>query len=93
MILKRNFQVDEQCSFWKNYGECEKSWRSQLKLVTTKARSNYLVSESNYHKKKLFSDNLLAIEIKGIQITMNKFVYVSILRISKIVMYDFDIIM
>ena len=32
-----------------------------IKLVTTEARRNYLVSEPNYHKTIFFSDNLLVI--------------------------------
>ena len=34
-----------------------------IKLVTTEKRRNYLVSEQNYRTTKLFSENLLAIEI------------------------------
>ena len=36
-----------------------------IKLVATeKKKRNYLVSESNYHTVKFFTENLLAIEIK-----------------------------
>ena len=35
-----------------------------IKLVTTERRRNYLVSEQNYHTKKLFTKNLLVIEMK-----------------------------
>ena len=35
-----------------------------IKLVTTERRKNYLVLEPNYHTKKFFTENLLAIEIK-----------------------------
>ena len=35
-----------------------------IKLVTTERRSNYSVSEPNYHIKKFFTEHLLAIEIK-----------------------------
>ena len=35
-----------------------------IKLVITELRRNYLVSESNYHTTKLFTENLLVIEIK-----------------------------
>ena len=35
-----------------------------IKLVTTERRTNYLVSEPNYHTKKFFTENLLAIEMK-----------------------------
>ena len=34
-----------------------------IKLVTTKRRRNYLVSELNYHTAKFFTENLLAIEM------------------------------
>ena len=62
-----------------------------IKLVTTKRRRNYLVSEPNYHTTKFFTKNLLAIQLKKTQITMNKPVYLglSILDLSKIVMYEF----
>ena len=43
-----------------------------IKLLTTKRGRNYLVSEPNYHSTKLFTENLLAIEMKKTQITMNK---------------------
>ena len=31
-----------------------------VKLVTPERRANYLVSELNYHTKKIFTENLLA---------------------------------
>ena len=39
-----------------------------IKLVTTKRRRNYLVSEPNYHTAKFFTENLLAIEGKKTEI-------------------------
>ena len=35
-----------------------------IKLVTTEGRSNYLVSEPNYHTTNFFTEILLAIEMK-----------------------------
>ena len=35
-----------------------------IKLFTTEKRSNYLVSEPNYHTTKFFTQNVLAIEMK-----------------------------
>ena len=35
-----------------------------IKLVSTDTKRNKLVSESNYHTTKWFSENLLAIEMK-----------------------------
>ena len=62
-----------------------------IKLVTTDKRRNQLVSEPNYHTKILFSEDLLAIEMKKTKVKMNKPVYLgfSILEISKTLMYEF----
>ena len=37
---------------------------SDIKLVTTKRRRKYLVSEPNHHTTKFFTEHLLAIEIR-----------------------------
>ena len=57
-----------------------------IKLVTTEIERNSLVSESNYHTTKFFTENLSAIEIKNTQVYMNKPVYLrfSVLKLSKI---------
>ena len=49
------------------------------------------MSEPNYHTTNFVSENLLAIEMRKIQILMNKAVYLglSILELRKIVMYEF----
>ena len=62
-----------------------------IKLVTTDKRRNQLVTESNFHKTKWFSENLLAIEMKKTKVKMNKPIYLglSILEISKTLMYEF----
>ena len=62
-----------------------------IKLITTDKRRNQLVSEPNYHATKWFSENLLAIEMKKIEVKMNKPVYLglSVLEISKTLMYEF----
>ena len=62
-----------------------------IKLVTTDKRRNQLVSKANYHTKKWFSECLLAIEMKKIEVKMNKPVYLGlpILEISKTLMYEF----
>ena len=62
-----------------------------IKLVTTDEKRNKLVSETNYHATKCFSENLLAIEMKKTKVKMNKPVYLgmSILDISKTLIYGF----
>ena len=59
------------------------------KLVTTDKRRNQLVSEP--HTTKYFSEDLLSMEMKKIKVKMNKPVYLgmSILDISKTLMYEF----
>ena len=62
-----------------------------IKLVTTEKRKKYLMSEPYYHTTKFFTENLLAIEMKKVQILMNKPVYLglSILKLNKVIMYEF----
>ena len=62
-----------------------------IKLVTTEKRRIKLVSEPNYHTTKQFSENLLAIEMKKAKVKINKPLYlgISILDISKTLMYEF----
>ena len=62
-----------------------------IKLATTDKRRNQLASDPNYHTAKYFSENLLAIAMKMAKVKMNKPVYLgmSILDISKTLMYEF----
>ena len=62
-----------------------------INLVTTEGRRNYLVLEPNFHITKLFTENLLALKMKKIQILINKPLHLglSILELIKILMYKF----
>ena len=62
-----------------------------IKLVTTDKKRSKLVSESNYHTINLISEDLSIIEMKETKVKMNKPIYLglSILEISKILMYEF----
>ena len=62
--------------------------------MTTDEKRNKLVSEPNYHTTKQFSENLLAMEIKITKVKMNKPAYLgmSILDISKTLIYEFFMI-
>ena len=62
-----------------------------IKLVTTDKRRNQLASKPNYHTTKYFSENLIAIEMKKKKVKINKPAYLgmSILDISKTLMYEF----
>ena len=63
----------------------------EIKLVTSDKRRKRLVSEPNYHSHKTFSDHLMAIEMKKTRVKMFKPLHVgmSILDVSKILMYEF----
>ena len=65
-----------------------------IKVVTADKRRNQLVSEPNYHTTKYFSEDVLAIEMKKIKVKMNKPIYLDMSRldISKILMYEFGMI-
>ena len=57
--------------------ECVRKHRD-IRLVTTEAKRNYLVSEPNYHTINFFSENLLAIEMKKTHMFVNKPVYLGL---------------
>ena len=62
-----------------------------IKLVTTDKKRSKLASEPNYHTINLNSEDLSIIEMKKTKVKMNKPIYLglSILEISKILMYQF----
>ena len=62
-----------------------------IKLATRDQGRNQLALEANYHTTKYFSENLLEIELKKKKVKMNEPVYISmsILDISKTLMYEF----
>ena len=65
--------------------------RRDIKLVKTDCKRNRLVSEPNYHTMKLITENLSIIEMKKVKVKMDKPIYLglSILEISKIIIYEF----
>ena len=62
-----------------------------IKLVTTDKKRSKLVLEPNYHTMNYISEDLSIIEIKRTKVKMNKPIYLglSILEISKTLMYEF----
>ena len=65
--------------------------RTDIKLVTTPEQARKYINKPNYKGRTTFSDNLVAIHMGKTEIYMNKHVYLgmSILDISKTLMYDF----
>ena len=69
--LRKNAKSDLEKDFFKLmnnavYGKTKENVikHRDIKLVTTKRRRNYLVSEPNYNTTKFFTDHLLAIEME-----------------------------
>ena len=90
MVLKKiSFKLMNNAVSLKTMEHVRK--HKDIKLATTEKRRNCLVSELNYHTTTFFTENLLAIKIKKTEILMNKSVClgISILELSKIIMYKF----
>ena len=62
-----------------------------IKIATTNRQRNTLASEPYYHKTKRISKDLLIMEMKKVEVKINKPVYLgqAILDISKTLMYEF----
>ena len=60
-----------------------------IKLVTTQEQRSKLVSESNYHTAKHFTENLFGIEMKKAKVTMKKPLYLGMTILDITLMYKF----
>ena len=60
-----------------------------IKLVTSDKRRKRLVSEPNYYSHKKISEHLMAIEMKRVKMIKPLYLGMSILDISKTLMYEF----
>ena len=96
--LRKNAKNDFEKDFFKLmnnavFGKTMENVRKNryIKLVTTDTKRNKLVSESNCHTTKWFSESLLAIEMKKKVIKANKPIYLglAILSVSKIKIYNY----
>ena len=63
----------------------------EMKLVTDEKRCKKFTSKPNYDSTTAFSEHLIGIEMRKVEITMNKPIYLgqAILDLSKITMYEF----
>ena len=96
--LRKNAKNEFEKNFFKLmnnpvFGKTMENVRNHrdIELVTSNKRRKRLASEPNYHSCKKFSDHLMAIEMKKTRVKMTKPLYLnmSILDISKILMYEF----
>ena len=93
-LAKNNFETDlfkliNNSVFGKTMENIRK--HRDEKLVTTDKKRNKLVSEPNYHTINLISEDLSITDMKKTKVKMDKPIYLglSILEISKILMYKF----
>ena len=65
--------------------------RVDIRLVNNKEKFLKLAAKPNYHASTIFSENLVAVNMKRTKLVLNKPIYLgmSILDISKNLMYDF----
>ena len=75
------------------YGKTVQNDRNHryIRLVTTEAKKNKLASEPNYQSTKCISKHLLVMEMKKMEVKMNKPRYLgqAVLDISKTLMFEF----
>ena len=93
-LAKNNFEKD----FFKLmnnsvFGKTMENIRNRVnvKLVDAGEQFKKLAAKPNYNGRKIFNENLVSVHMKKTSLTMNKPVYLgmSILDLSKTVMYDF----
>ena len=95
--LRKNAKNDFEKDFFKLmnnsvFGKTMENVRNHqdIKLVTTDKRRSILASEPNYHSSKCISKDLMIMEMKEVEVNMNKQIYLgqTILYISKTLMYE-----
>ena len=96
--LRKNAKDDFEKDFFKLmnnsvFGKTMENVRNHrdIKIVTTDKRRSILASEPNYHSTKYISKDLLIMEMKKVEVKMNKPIYLgqAILEVSKMLMYGF----
>ena len=96
--LRKNAKNDFEKDFFKLmnnsvFGKTMENVRNHrdIKLVTTDKRRSILASEPNYHSSKRISKDLMIMEMKKVEVKMNKPIYLgqAILDISKTLMHEF----
>ena len=62
-----------------------------IKLVTTESKRNKLASQPNYHSTKCASKHLLVMEMKKIEVKINKPIYLgrAVLNLSETLMFEY----
>jgi len=75
--FEKNIQIDEQCSgkLWQNHKERVQSRRCAM---GRQIRREAMIAKPNFHSRSVFSENLVAIEMRKLEMKFNEPIYVSI---------------
>ena len=96
--LRKNAKNDLEKDFFKLmknlvFGKTMDNVRNHrdIRVVTSDKRRSILASEPNYHSSKYISKDLMIMEIRKVEVKMNKPICLgqAILDISKTLMYEF----
>ena len=96
--LRKNAKNDFEKNFFKLmnnsvFGKTMENVRNHrdIKLVESDKRRSILASEPNYYSRKCISKDLMIMEMRKVEVKMNKLIYLgqAILDISKTLMYEF----
>src|SRR5688572_3333701 len=84
------FKLMNNCVFGKTIESIEN--RVDIKLVTSQEQAIKLTAKTSYDSRTIFDENLIAIHMKRTKLYYNKPIYLgmSILDLSKTLMYDFN---
>ena len=85
--FEKNFKLMNNALFGKTMENVRN--HRDIKLVTSDKRRSILASEPNYHSSKCISKDLMIIEMRKVEVKMNKPIYLgrAILDVSKTLMY------
>ena len=96
--LRKNAKNDLEKDFFKLmknlvFGKTMDNVRNHrdIRVVTSDKRRSILASEPNYHSSKCISKDLMIMEMRKVEVKMNKPIYLgqAILDISKTLMHEF----
>ena len=96
--LRKNAKNEFEKDFYKLkinpiYGKTVQDYRKHrdIKLVTAEYKRNKLAPEPNYHSTKCISKHLLVMEMKKIEVKINKPIYLgqAVVDLSKTLMFEF----
>jgi len=68
---------------------CSKSCRRKIINKMGRYGAKAMIAKPNFHNCSVFAENLIAVELQKLEVKFNKPIYVGILDISKVCLYEF----